>query len=68
MTLVRRLALLAVAAAAGFAAAPSFAQTKVDFILNWVPGGEAGRGHGEKGETANERHGGSCGMGGRLSV
>ena len=33
MTLVRRLALLAVAAA-GFAAAPSFAQTKVDFILN----------------------------------
>src|SRR6185369_6034056 len=39
MTLVRRLALLAVAAA-GFAAAPSFAQTKVDFILNWVPGGD----------------------------
>ena len=25
---------------AGFAAAPSFAQTKVDFILNWVPGGD----------------------------
>ena len=39
MTFVRRLALLAVAAA-GFAAAPSYAQTKVDFILNWVPGGD----------------------------
>jgi NitT/TauT family transport system substrate-binding protein len=39
MTFVRRLALLAVAAA-GFAASPSFAQTKVDFVLNWVPGGD----------------------------
>src|SRR5215213_10679022 len=40
MTLVRRLVLAAVAATAGFIAAPSFAQTKVDFILNWVPGGD----------------------------
>ena len=39
MTLVRRLVLAAVAAA-GFAAAPSYAQTKVDFVLNWVPGGD----------------------------
>ena len=27
-------------AAAGLAAAPAFAQPKVDFILNWVPGGD----------------------------
>ena len=39
MPFVRRLALFAVVAA-GFAAAPSHAQTKVDFILNWVPGGD----------------------------
>jgi NitT/TauT family transport system substrate-binding protein len=39
MTFARRLALFAVAAV-GFAAAPSYAQTKVDFILNWVPGGD----------------------------
>ncbi len=37
---LRRLALLALAAAAGFAATPAFAQTKLDFILNWVPGGD----------------------------
>ena len=40
MTLVRRLVLAAVAATAGLAAVPSYAQTKVDFILNWVPGGD----------------------------
>src|SRR5436190_24260430 len=41
MTLVRRLVhLAAVAATAGLSAAPSYAQTKVDFILNWVPGGD----------------------------
>jgi len=39
MTLTRRLALLALAAA-GLAAVPAYAQTKVDFILNWVPGGD----------------------------
>jgi NitT/TauT family transport system substrate-binding protein len=39
MTFARRLALFAVAAV-GLAAAPSYAQTKVDFILNWVPGGD----------------------------
>jgi NitT/TauT family transport system substrate-binding protein len=39
MTFARRLALFAVAAV-GFATAPSYAQTKVDFILNWVPGGD----------------------------
>ncbi|MEP7302102.1 MAG: ABC transporter substrate-binding protein, partial [Caldimonas sp.] len=39
MHFVRRLALFAVAAA-GLAATPAFAQTKVDFILNWVPGGD----------------------------
>src|SRR3954469_7401576 len=40
MTFVRRLALAAVAVAAGLAAVPALAQTKVDFILNWVPGGD----------------------------
>ena len=39
MTLVRRLVLAAVAAT-GFATLPSYAQTKVDFVLNWVPGGD----------------------------
>src|SRR5450432_407954 len=39
MTLLRRLALFAVAAA-GLAAQPAEAQTKLDFILNWVPGGD----------------------------
>jgi NitT/TauT family transport system substrate-binding protein len=37
MTLLRRLAL---ALAAGLIAAPAFAQQKIDFILNWVPGGD----------------------------
>ena len=40
MTALRRLALIAVAAASAVAAAPAFAQQKVDFILNWVPGGD----------------------------
>ena len=41
MTFVRRLAFLAAAAAAaGLAATPALAQQKVDFILNWVPGGD----------------------------
>jgi len=39
MTLSRRLSLLAIAAVA-LAAPPAFAQQKVDFILNWVPGGD----------------------------
>ena len=39
MKLVRHLVLAAVAAT-GFAAQPALAQTKVDFILNWVPGGD----------------------------
>ena len=39
MTLARRLSLLALAAVA-LAAPPAFAQQKVDFILNWVPGGD----------------------------
>jgi NitT/TauT family transport system substrate-binding protein len=39
MTLARRLSLLAFAALA-LAAPPAFAQQKVDFILNWVPGGD----------------------------
>ena len=40
MPLLRRLALIAVAAASTAAAAPAFAQQKLDFILNWVPGGD----------------------------
>jgi NitT/TauT family transport system substrate-binding protein len=40
MQLARRIALLAGAAAAALAAAPAFAQQKIDFILNWVPGGD----------------------------
>ena len=39
MTLARRISLLAFAAVA-LAAPPAFAQQKVDFILNWVPGGD----------------------------
>jgi NitT/TauT family transport system substrate-binding protein len=35
-----RPALGAVALAAALAAAPALAQTKVDFVLNWVPGGD----------------------------
>ncbi len=40
MTDFRRLALIAIAAACAAAAAPAFAQQKLDFILNWVPGGD----------------------------
>ena len=40
MQLARRLALLAGSVAAALAAAPAFAQQKIDFILNWVPGGD----------------------------
>jgi NitT/TauT family transport system substrate-binding protein len=40
MHLFRRLALAAGVAAAGLASAPAFAQAKLDFILNWVPGGD----------------------------
>ena len=40
MNLVRRLSLLGFAAAAAVGAAPAFAQQKIDFILNWVPGGD----------------------------
>src|SRR3954463_1665925 len=41
MTLARRLAVLVAAAAGVLAGAqPALAQTKVDFILNWVPGGD----------------------------
>ena len=40
MQLARRIALLAGAAAAALAAAPASAQQKIDFILNWVPGGD----------------------------
>lgn len=40
MHLIRRLACLAVLAATGFAAGPAAAQQKLDFILNWVPGGD----------------------------
>ena len=40
MTAFRRLALIAVAAACAAAAAPALAQQKLDFILNWVPGGD----------------------------
>ena len=39
-TSIRRIALAAAVAAAGLAAAPAFAQAKLDFILNWVPGGD----------------------------
>jgi NitT/TauT family transport system substrate-binding protein len=40
MQLARRLALLAGSVAAALAAAPALAQQKIDFILNWVPGGD----------------------------
>ena len=40
MQLVRRIALFAGVAATALAAAPAFAQQKIDFILNWVPGGD----------------------------
>ncbi len=40
MQLARRIALLAGVAASALAAAPALAQTKLDFILNWVPGGD----------------------------
>ena len=40
MNLVRRLSFLALAATTLAAAAPAFAQQKIDFILNWVPGGD----------------------------
>ena len=40
MQLARRIALLAGSVAAALAAAPAFAQQKLDFILNWVPGGD----------------------------
>ena len=39
MPIVRRIALFVIAAA-GFAAQPALAQQKLDFILNWVPGGD----------------------------
>jgi NitT/TauT family transport system substrate-binding protein len=35
-----RIALLAAIAAAALAGAPAMAQQKIDFILNWVPGGD----------------------------
>ena len=40
MTSFRRLALVAAAVASALGAAPAFAQQKLDFILNWVPGGD----------------------------
>jgi NitT/TauT family transport system substrate-binding protein len=40
MPLARRIAFLAGAAAAALVAAPALAQQKIDFILNWVPGGD----------------------------
>ncbi len=40
MRLIRQAALVAVVLAASSAAAPAFAQQKLDFILNWVPGGD----------------------------
>ena len=40
MPLFHRLVLAAGVAAASLASAPAFAQQKVDFILNWVPGGD----------------------------
>lgn len=38
--MIRRIALGAALAAAAFAATPALAQQKVDFVLNWVPGGD----------------------------
>jgi len=40
MQLARRIALFAGLAASALAAAPALAQQKIDFILNWVPGGD----------------------------
>ncbi|MGZ5715844.1 MAG: ABC transporter substrate-binding protein [Caldimonas sp.] len=40
MERIRCIALFAGVAATAFAAAPAFAQQKIDFILNWVPGGD----------------------------
>ena len=40
MNLVRRLSFVALAATALAAATPAIAQQKIDFILNWVPGGD----------------------------
>jgi len=40
MPLFHRLVLAAGLAVASLASAPAFAQQKVDFILNWVPGGD----------------------------
>ena len=40
MPVFHRLVLAAGLAAASLASAPAFAQQKVDFILNWVPGGD----------------------------
>jgi NitT/TauT family transport system substrate-binding protein len=40
MQFARRIALLAGVAASALAAAPALAQQKIDFILNWVPGGD----------------------------
>ena len=37
---LRRLASIALATAGSLAAAPALAQQKLDFILNWVPGGD----------------------------
>ena len=36
----RRLALLCLLASGALAAAPALAQQKIDFVLNWVPGGD----------------------------
>jgi hypothetical protein len=38
--MLKRFVLGAAAAAALFTSAPLLAQTKVDFVLNWVPGGD----------------------------
>ena len=38
--MIKRLALVAALLAAGFASGTAQAQTKIDFILNWVPGGD----------------------------
>jgi NitT/TauT family transport system substrate-binding protein len=40
MPVFHRLVLAAGLAAASLASAPAFAQQKIDFILNWVPGGD----------------------------
>ncbi|HEX7435309.1 MAG TPA: ABC transporter substrate-binding protein [Caldimonas sp.] len=40
MPLFQRLALAAGFTVASLVSAPAFAQTKIDFILNWVPGGD----------------------------